>query len=72
MAHIRQSRPDYVLGFQVKVLKTFQVVPSSLDSGKEQEVWLSQENLSGALGSGPRGQPSKLGTNKTVTARFWP
>jgi len=33
MAHIRQSRPDSGLGFQVKVLKTFQVVPSSLESG---------------------------------------
>ena len=33
MAHTRQSRPDSGLGFQVKVLKTFQVVPSSLGSG---------------------------------------
>jgi hypothetical protein len=30
LAHIRQSRPDSGLGFQVKVLQTFQVVPSSL------------------------------------------
>ena len=30
MAHVRQSRPDSGLGFQVKVPKTFQVVPSSL------------------------------------------
>ena len=35
MAHIRQSRPDYGLGFQVKVLRTFQVVPFSLGSGSE-------------------------------------
>ena len=34
MAHVRQSRPDYGLGFQVKVLKPFQVVPSSLGSGR--------------------------------------
>ena len=27
-AHIRQSRPDFGLGFQVKVVKTFEVVPS--------------------------------------------
>ena len=27
MAHERQSRPDYGLGFQVEVRKTFQVVP---------------------------------------------
>ena len=30
MAHGRQSRPESGLCFQVKVLKTFQVVPSSL------------------------------------------
>ena len=29
MAHIRQSRQDSGLGFQVKVLKLFKVVPSS-------------------------------------------
>jgi len=34
MAHIRQSRPDSVLDIQVKVLKTFEVVPSSLGSGE--------------------------------------
>ena len=33
MAHRRQSRPDPGLGFQVQVLETFQVVPSSLGSG---------------------------------------
>ena len=33
MAHTRLSRPDSGLGFQVKVLKTFQMVPSSLGSG---------------------------------------
>ena len=33
MAHIRRSRPDYGLGFQVKVLKIFQVVPSSIGNG---------------------------------------
>ena len=32
MAHDRQSRRDYGLGFQVKVLAIFQVVPSSLGS----------------------------------------
>ena len=30
MPHIRQSRPDSGLGFQVKVFKPFSVVPSSL------------------------------------------
>ena len=33
-AHARQSRPDSGLGFQVKVLTTFVVVPSSLGSGR--------------------------------------
>jgi len=33
MAHIRQSGPDAGLGFQVKVVKAFQVAPSSLGSG---------------------------------------
>jgi len=33
MAHVRQSRPDSGLGSQVKDLKPFQVVPSSLVSG---------------------------------------
>jgi len=35
MAHTRQSRPDSGLGFQVQVLKTCQVVLSSLGSGRE-------------------------------------
>jgi len=30
MAHVRQSRPDSGLGFQLKVLKPFEAVPSSL------------------------------------------
>ena len=34
MAHVRQSRPDPGLGFQVKVVSTFEVVPSSLGSGR--------------------------------------
>ena len=29
MAHIKQSRPDAGLGFQVMVLETFEFVPSS-------------------------------------------
>ena len=33
MAHTRQSRPAHGLGFQENVLKTFQFVPSLLDSG---------------------------------------
>jgi len=34
MAHIRQSRPGSGLGFQVRVLKSFQVGASSLGSGR--------------------------------------
>ena len=33
VAHIRQSKPDFGLGFQVKVLESFTVVPSSLGRG---------------------------------------
>ena len=35
VAHIKQSRPDSGLGVQVKVVKTFQVVPTSLGSGAD-------------------------------------
>ena len=34
MAHVRQSRPESSLGFQVTVLKPCEVVPSSLGSGR--------------------------------------
>jgi hypothetical protein len=37
MAHRRQSRLDSGPGFEVKVLETFQVVPSSLASGLPKE-----------------------------------
>jgi len=39
VALTRQSRPDSGLGFQVKVLKAFQVVTSSLGSGISKSVW---------------------------------
>jgi hypothetical protein len=32
MAHIRQSKPDYDRGFQVKSVNTFEGVPSPLES----------------------------------------
>jgi len=38
MAHRRQPRPDSGLGFQVKVLQIFQVVPSTLGSGRTLNV----------------------------------
>ena len=34
VVHIRQLKPDAGLGFRVKVLKTFQVVPYSVGSGR--------------------------------------
>ena len=39
MAHTTQSRPDSGLGFQVEVLRTFQVVPSSLGSRPDFGGW---------------------------------
>ena len=38
MAHIRPSRPDSSLGFTVKVLKPFQVVPSSVRIQRPQKI----------------------------------
>ena len=44
MAHVRQSRPDSGLGFQVKAIESFQVVPFSL--GSEQGVRGGGTNVS--------------------------
>jgi len=41
MAHIRQSRPDFGLGFKAKVVKPLEVVPSSLGSGRGESACLS-------------------------------
>jgi len=43
MAHIRQSRPDSGLGFQVKVRKTFEAVPSSPYCGWRPEMCSGSE-----------------------------
>ena len=58
MAHIRQSRPDYGLDFQVKVFKPFSVVPSSLASGAVSVVPLLVAKIVGfgVWGSGFRVQ----------------
>ena len=48
MAHIRQSRPDSGLGFQVKILTPFHVVPSSLGSGFPNGQEVSAKNYAGA------------------------
>ena len=54
MKDLRQSRPDYGFGFQVKVLKTFQGVPSLLGSGQGQRgerAWfLGQQSRDGGPG----------------------
>jgi len=38
VAHVRQSRPDYGLGFQVQVRQKFKVVPFPLGSGTARET----------------------------------
>ena len=43
VAHITRTRPDYGLGFQAKVLKTFQVFPSSFARG-----WLGLDAIEGS------------------------
>ena len=64
MAHVRQSRPDSGTGFQAKVLKTFQVAPSSLGSG-----W-SKRYLLPAWSFLPTALPSKEGTLSDVLRTF--
>ena len=39
MAHVRQSMPDSGHGFQLKVLKKMQAVPSWLGSGNESNAF---------------------------------
>ena len=46
MAHIRQSEPDHVLGFQDKVLETSQGVPSLLGSGRPPIVLVHRMDVS--------------------------
>ena len=64
MAHVRQSRPDSGFDIQVKVRRTFNVVPSS----RTKPV-----SVSGHLQAGQRAHlSSECVTYKTVTTRFWP
>ena len=86
MAHIRQSRLDSGLGFQVKVLDIFKVVLSLLDvKEKRFHNWLAGArdwavppllNLrnAGDLETSLLELPlsSEIGTCKAVKARFWP
>ena len=50
MAHIKQSRPDAGLGFQVKVLKSFQVVPFCSDA--DQTLTSSSDFRQGDVAAG--------------------
>ena len=59
MAHIRQSRPESGLGFQVKVDVLFGVVPSSLEEKKKR---LLENLLTIAV--------DKVGLYKAVKARL--
>ena len=58
MAQIRQSGPDYGLGLQIKVLKTFEGVPSSLGSGpsgQKGEGLSHEDDASAIVEGGARG-----------------
>ena len=59
MAHTRRSRPGSGLGVQIKVLKTFQVVVSSLGSG-EYSVWGAGSAGHGAPVRPADGQDSQI------------
>ena len=49
MAHVRQSRPDSGLGFQIKVLKTLYVVPLLLEIGTAEGRDGSEDHISAYL-----------------------
>ena len=61
MEHIRQSRPDSGPGFQVNVLETYEVVPSSLGSGPEKTEWCRSREQKGSPVPNPP-LPSENGT----------
>ena len=60
MPHIRQSRPDYGVGVQVKAYRIVRGVPSSLGSGKRPNDGRATP------------QSGDLEHNETVTAMIWP
>jgi len=73
MAHVRQSRPDSGRAFEVKVLKRFYVVPSSLGS----DLWTLEDIMQGLLllsASERRGSNLKgfKDFNLKAKARIWP
>jgi len=50
MAHLREPEPDFGLGFQIKDLEAFQVVPSSLERGtrgRNVRAFAKREQLEG-------------------------
>ena len=62
MAHIRHSRPDSGLGFQVRVLKIIQIVPYSLGKGPSWVRCLppSRTNQHATLLPSKEGTPSRF------------
>ena len=65
-ARIRQSRSDSGLGFLTKVLKTFEVVPSSRGSGRVKRSQLEtmhggQVGAHGGAPGGDRARTAKIG-----------
>jgi len=68
MAHTKQSRSDTDLKFQVKVLSTFHVVATSLESGPEKgQGWLS---VGSARLSGPPTPSKAPGRNGNTVKAF--
>ena len=61
MAHIRQSRPDFGVGFHVKVLETSTVILSSLGSGPTDVLLLLQR----------RGIPHSSRLTTPAKMRLW-
>ena len=63
----RQSRPDSGLGFQAKVFKTVQAVPSSLGGGtKNRRVLLAQGYL-----AHKKQRPSRGPYSRTMPRALW-
>ena len=70
IAHVRQSRPDSGLGFQVKVLKFFLIVPSSL---VENWPWPIMTSSCAFASSAPRSPPTCApGFERLVCVRSFP
>ena len=71
---MRQSWPDFGLGFQAEFLESFEVIPSSIGSGYAFGTGLrvGTRCLSTLLRANMAHVVRVNGTCKTVEARFWP